>query len=126
MKYNPLKKRDFVPRKERCSHMATPGDRTHVAGFIRYHVCSLRRGHDGAHVCDGWECRPRHYNVFSTWDDHGGTIWVPTWLTPEWCMSTFFRVNPGANVPPLFHIPSLYLLDFARAVVRRTHFNKDE
>lgn len=36
-------------------------------------------------------------------------------LTPEWCVEAFYRVNPGAK----FHaLPSLYLVDFAREVVR--------
>ncbi len=38
---------------------------------------------------------------------------VPT-LTPEWCVETYYRVNPGSTAFP--HIPSLYLLDFAREV----------
>jgi hypothetical protein len=38
-----------------------------------------------------------------------------TSMTPEWCMKEFHRVNPGAKD---FAIPSLYLVDFARAVVR--------
>lgn len=36
-------------------------------------------------------------------------------LTPEWCVRAFHRVNPGARD---FAIPSLYLVDFAREVVR--------
>lgn len=35
-------------------------------------------------------------------------------LTPEWCMEAFWRVNPGGNAV----VPSLYLLDFAREVLR--------
>lgn len=42
---------------------------------------------------------------------------APMDLTAEWCVQTFYRVNPGAKQPPLFRIPSLYLLDFARAIV---------
>lgn len=32
----------------------------------------------------------------------------------EWCMEAFWRVNPGRNAT----VPSLYLLDFAREVLR--------
>lgn len=35
-------------------------------------------------------------------------------LTPDWCMDAFWRVNPGRNAT----VPSLYLLDFAREVLR--------
>ena len=35
-------------------------------------------------------------------------------LTPDWCMDAFWRVNPGRNAV----VPSLYLLDFAREVLR--------
>lgn len=35
-------------------------------------------------------------------------------LTPEWCYEAFWRVNPGGNAT----VPSLYLLDFAREVLR--------
>lgn len=38
---------------------------------------------------------------------------APT-LTPEWCYESFWRVNPGGNAT----VPSLYLLDFAREVLR--------
>jgi hypothetical protein len=35
-------------------------------------------------------------------------------LTPDWCMDAFWRANPGRNAV----VPSLYLLDFAREVLR--------
>jgi hypothetical protein len=35
-------------------------------------------------------------------------------LTPDWCMDAFWRANPGRNAT----VPSLYLLDFAREVLR--------
>lgn len=35
-------------------------------------------------------------------------------LDPDWCMDTFWRVNPGGNAT----VPSLYLLHFAREVLR--------
>lgn len=37
-------------------------------------------------------------------------------LSPEWCMEVWYRVNPGAR-STLPSMPSLYLLDFARAVL---------
>jgi hypothetical protein len=40
---------------------------------------------------------------------HGGER-----LTPDWCMDAFWRANPGRNAV----VPSLYLLDFAREVLR--------
>lgn len=40
-------------------------------------------------------------------------------LTPEWCVDAFYRVNPGAKDTMPNGIPSLYLLDFARAVEER-------
>lgn len=46
-----------------------------------------------------------------------------TWLTPEWCVDVWYGVNPGArhSVP---HMPSLYLLDFAHAVLLRAETGK--
>lgn len=38
-------------------------------------------------------------------------------MTPEWCVRTFHTVNPGASSNNI-RVPSLYLVDFARAVVR--------
>ena len=35
-------------------------------------------------------------------------------LDAEWCVDAFWRVNPGRNAT----VPSLYLLDFAREVLR--------
>lgn len=35
-------------------------------------------------------------------------------LDAQWCMDAFWRVNPGRNAT----VPSLYLLDFAREVLR--------
>jgi hypothetical protein len=43
----------------------------------------------------------------------------PGWLTPEWCVDAFYRVNPGALLSwRAGGVPSLYLLDFAREVLR--------
>lgn len=41
-------------------------------------------------------------------------------LTPEWCLEAFYRVNPGASERRYRELgwPSLYLLDFAREVLR--------
>lgn len=37
-----------------------------------------------------------------------------TRIDAQWCMDTFWRINPGGNAA----VPSLYLLDFAREVLR--------
>jgi hypothetical protein len=53
--------------------------------------------------------------VWAAWNgktfapSHGGER-----LTPDWCMDAFWRANPGRNAT----VPSLYLLDFAREVLR--------
>jgi hypothetical protein len=52
--------------------------------------------------------------VWAAWN---GKTFAPSHvaaLTPDWCMDAFWRANPGRNAV----VPSLYLLDFAREVLR--------
>lgn len=53
-----------------------------------------------------------HYTApYADWCDCGR---LPT---PDWCVRTFHRVNPGAR-DTVVSVPSLYLWDFAKAVIR--------